>query len=251
MIHKVDPNDSPGGRVSIIRKELGLKVDDFAKGIGKSRSLFSLIESGKSELLLDTAMALQTKYGVSWQWLMAGEGSMWVPKSHVVQLGEHTEFIERPFIEGAASCGLTGNIEDPPQNAMRQVIRRQLAHEALNRSGGGRLMDLYFLRCEGDSMSPTIQDSDIALVNTAFQARTSPKNNGIYLVRKSPQNQEGRVKRVLLDKEHHRLHLASDNRAYASIVLDLDDVQLQQLVLGRVCWVERFLLGSDPPETDW
>jgi transcriptional regulator with XRE-family HTH domain len=246
-----DPNQTPRGRLSIARKFLSLSIEDFAKKIGKSRPALSQIESGKSELSMETAMALQVAWEVSWRWIMYGEGSMWVPRSLSVAIEEETEFIDRPLIAGAASYAPNGEIEDSAPTSTRYVLRRSFAENVLKRSGGGKLRELYFLRCEGESMSPTIRNSEIALVNTAIQTRIQPKNNAIYLVRKNTESQEGRLKRVSLDEESRRLHLGSDNPAYASLSLVLDDVSIHQLILGRVCWVGRNLLEIDPLETDW
>ena len=100
-------------------------------------------------------------------------------------------------------------------------------------------------------MRPTIQDKEIVLVNTALGIRMEPRNNGIYLVRRSPDDDEARVKRIRLDRDRRQLVLASDNRAFPQAQIDLDHVPLHQLVLGRVVWVGRYLLDTDPPAEDW
>ena len=100
-------------------------------------------------------------------------------------------------------------------------------------------------------MQPTILDKEIVLLNASMQIRMEPKNNGIYLVRRSPEDNEARVKRVRLDKTKGQLVLASDNRSYPTVMVDLDGAPIHQLILGRVVWVGRYLLDTDPPEEDW
>ena len=100
-------------------------------------------------------------------------------------------------------------------------------------------------------MVPTIQDKEIVLVNTAMGIRTEPRNNGIYLVRRAQEDSDARVKRIRLDRERRQLVLGSDNRSFQPAFIDLDGVPLHQLILGRVCWVGRYLLDTDPPAEDW
>lgn len=100
-------------------------------------------------------------------------------------------------------------------------------------------------------MRPTIQDKEIVLVNTAMEIRMKPRNNGIYLVRRSPEGDDARVKRIRLDTDRRQLVMASDNRVFPPATIDLDDIPLQQLILGRVVWVGRYLLDTDPPAEDW
>jgi phage repressor protein C with HTH and peptisase S24 domain len=152
---------------------------------------------------------------------------------------------------GTATCGPGGEIQDPGPAASRYALRRDFASRILNKCGGGTENDLFFLLCEGESMQPTILHKEIVLINTAMGGRLKPRNNAIYLVRRSPNSNDARVKRVRLDQDRHQLVLASDNRAFAPAILDLDGVPLHQVILGRVCWVGRYLLDTDPPEGDW
>lgn len=100
-------------------------------------------------------------------------------------------------------------------------------------------------------MRPTILDKEIVLINTALPIRMEPKNNGIYLVRRNPHDDEARVKRVSVDRETAEMVLSSDNRSFRQVAVSLDSVPLQQLILGRVVWVGRYLLDTDPPPEDW
>lgn len=155
------------------------------------------------------------------------------------------------MIEGASSCGSGGEIHDPGPTALRYAIRRDFAVNILGESGGGREEDLFFLRCKGDSMRPTILPDEIVLLNTAESARMNPQNHGIYLVRQDPQDPETRVKRTVLDPAKGQLLLSSDNRAYGPLGIDLEGLQLHQLILGRVCWLGRHLMNTDPLDSDW
>ena len=186
-------------------------------------------------------------------WLFHGEGPMW--SADIVReplpLSFSDTFLDRPLIVGAATCGPGGEVQDPGPAASRYALRRDFASRILNKCGGGAEKDLFFLLCEGESMQPTILHKEIVLINTAMEGRLKPRNNAIYLVRRSPNSNDARVKRVRLDPDRHQLVLSSDNRAFAPAILDLEGVPLHQVILGRVCWVGRYLLDTDPPEGDW
>jgi len=243
------PSSSPGERISIARICLNLSMEKFAKAIGKSGPTISQIEAGKTKVSQDTAMAVQLAWGASWHWILTGEEPMWVSRN--AEHPSNPEFLDRPLIVGAASCGPGGEIQDPGPGASRYALRWDFAERILKRCGGGTEHDLFFLLCRGESMRPTIQDKEIVLVNTAMQIRMQPRNNGIYLVRRSPEAEDTRVKRIRLDADRHQLVLASDNRVFPQATVDLDGIPLQQLILGRVVWVGRYLLETDPPEEDW
>lgn len=236
-------------RLRLIRQALKLQQEEFGTGLGVSKAAISRWETGSAEITRLAALAIEHVYGVNIRWLTEGEGPMWV--TEMPQSDQGGEFLDRPLIVGAASCGPGGEIRDPGPSASRYALRRDFAGRILHRCGGGTEHDLFFLLCRGESMRPTIQDKEIVLVNTAMQIRMQPRNNGIYLVRRSPEAEDTRVKRIRLDADRHQLVLASDNRVFPPATVDLDGIPLQQLILGRVVWVGRYLLETDPPAEDW
>lgn len=58
--------------------ELGLTTREVGGALGVSQSLVSEWESNKLLIRQPNAMAFELLYGVSWRWLMLGEGEMWV-----------------------------------------------------------------------------------------------------------------------------------------------------------------------------
>lgn len=54
------------------------------------------------------------------------------------------------------------------------------------------------------------------------------------------------MKRVRLDRAESRLILASDNQAYPTVTVDLCGTPLHTLILGRIAWVSRYFLATDP-----
>lgn len=70
---------NPPDRLNDAMKSLGIDGKTMARGLGVTGASVSEWRSGKSPIKQPTAMALQLLYGVSWKWLMEGEGPMWVP----------------------------------------------------------------------------------------------------------------------------------------------------------------------------
>lgn len=241
-------NPTPASRLKLARHTLNLRQEEFGAPLEVSKAAVSRWEND-TEITRLVATALEHVYGLSSAWVLEGKGSMWLPKA--APKATRGDFVDRPIISGATSCGPGGEIQDPGPHAERFALRRAFVAQVLQRSGGGIDEDLFFLRCEGESMRPTLQDGEITLLNASMAVRTEPRPNGIYLVRRQVGDSETRVKRLRLDAIKRELVLSSDNRAYAPITVDLDGTPIHQLILGRVCWVARDLLEADPPVEDW
>ncbi len=237
-------------RIKAIRKALKLTQIALAERLKVINLTVTRWESGERTPDAMALIAIASVTGASIRWLETGEGSMW-PEGAERRVAMEEMFLDRPLIVGAATCGSGGEVQDPGPEASRYALRHDFASRILQRCGGGKEEDLFFLLCRGESMQPTILDKEIVLINAATQIRMEPKNNGIYLVRRSPEDSEARVKRVRLDKTKGQLVLASDNRSYPTVMVDLDGAAIHQLILGRVVWVGRYLLDTDPPEEDW
>lgn len=237
-------------RLRAVRKARGWSQAALADRLKMTPLTATRWESGERKPDYVALVAFATVTGASINWLENEEGPMWADGMSR-QASMEELFLDRPLIVGAATCGAGGEVQDPGPDANRYALRHDFASRILQRCGGGKEQDLFFLLCRGESMRPTIQDKEIVLLNAALPIRMEPKNNGIYLVRRSPEDHEARVKRVRLDKTKGQLVLASDNRAYPTVMVDLEGAPLHQLIMGRVVWVGRYLLDTDPPEEDW
>ncbi|WP_306590273.1 LexA family transcriptional regulator [Geothrix sp. 21YS21S-4] len=260
-VHKKELTPDPpaqGARIRQARLALGLTGTEFGDRIRVKKGTISAWETGERNPDGPSILALKFVYKLNPDWINWGILPMWLePEALMGELRTAAEvpfvdtFLERPLIIGAAGCGPGGEIQDPGPAAPRYALRRDFVKRILDKCGGGEEGDLFFLLCEGESMRPTILHKEIVLINTALEGRLNPRNNAIYLVRRSAESGDDRVKRVRLDRDRHQLVLSSDNRAFAPAILDLDDIPLHRIILGRVCWVGRYLLDTDPPEGDW
>lgn len=67
----------PGDRLKKARTELKLTTRELAGALGVSQSVVSEWESNKMAMRQPNAMSIELLYGISWKWLMTGDGSMW------------------------------------------------------------------------------------------------------------------------------------------------------------------------------
>lgn len=70
-------------RVRVLRKELGLTMEEFGKRLGVGKSAISGIENGNRGLTDQMAVSICREFGISETWLKTGEGEK------RVQLSEH------------------------------------------------------------------------------------------------------------------------------------------------------------------
>jgi len=68
-------------RIRLVRKELGLRQDDFAGRIGLTQTSMSMIESGKSALTDKNIKLICATFAVDEGWLRTGKGEMFGPAS--------------------------------------------------------------------------------------------------------------------------------------------------------------------------
>ena len=77
----------PLDRIIEVRNIFKVTQKDFAKRIGCTSQLISMIETGKAGLSFSKAKLIEHEYGVSAMWLLTGEGKMMINRKE----NENTE----------------------------------------------------------------------------------------------------------------------------------------------------------------
>jgi transcriptional regulator with XRE-family HTH domain len=72
---------SPGERVKKVRESLELTQTQFGEGLGFKWDKVKNIEIGRQKLTAEIALKIQEVYSVDYNWLMTGEGDMFLPVS--------------------------------------------------------------------------------------------------------------------------------------------------------------------------
>lgn len=75
-------------RIKELRKHLGMTQETFGAQIGIKKAAVSQIESGRNSLTSQTILMICDKFGVNREWLVTGNGPMFLQRSKEDQLGD-------------------------------------------------------------------------------------------------------------------------------------------------------------------
>ncbi len=238
-------NPTAASRLKRVRKVMDLTLKEFAQKLGVTATSVQRWESSNAEISELIARAIEQAFSISHEWLLSGVGPQFIQLRDPLARTNKPAALTLPLIPGAPTCGQGGEIEDPGPDSTRVSIDVAAVKEILRDSGAGRPETLFFTHCKGESMRPTIHDGDLALVNTAEQLRLQPVRDGIYLVRQEAGSNDAMMKRVRLVEGEVAFH--SDSPGFRPISVSIDGVRVQDLILGRVCWVARNVLADEAP----
>ncbi len=203
----------------------------WAKRIGINGATFNRIWNGGGQLKSDHAALIIKKTGVSGTWLMTGEGSMYehgdAPEvkerisEHVATQGD---YVLIPVMQGKISAG--GGLV--PDNNVETSCAFQRSW--IKRIGDSRTMSM--IRIRGDSMTPTLLDGDMVLVNHEINAVSV--SGGIYAITFGDEIMIKRVEKIFPSGQ---LKIRSDNPDYESFIVD----PVQVVINGKIIWYARNL----------
>lgn len=208
-------------------------ADRLARAMGVSPSAFRKWLKGEAEPSRERLVALAHAASVGVAWLAEGEGpspSFEPPGDNWRRLtGRETptetdwrQFVLLPHRPEAAAAGSV----TPPNPSGSEWMA--LRHDWVRATCGIEPNDVLLEMATGNSMTPTIRDGNLLLVDTT--ERTF-RNFGIYVLEINGQRLVKRVQR----KHDGSLVLISDNTAYQPDSVDkmaADNV----VVVGRVVW---------------
>lgn len=228
---------TPGQRLRILREHLGKSASALAEALGRSKSVWSYYESGRSPLPRSTAMALEAAYGIRADWLLEGTGEMWctpAPTPMAVKDGQQMV----PILPGDPAFNQDGDLILPRDPSSWIGLPTALIHEAVRRCGGGMPEEACFIKARDASMAPTIHPGDLALVCFSEKARCTWVNHALYLVALT-KGAPAMIRRVARDPMSGGLVIAQDAPEHVSLKLDPMEEDLYEVIKARVCWLVR------------
>lgn len=215
-----------GGRLRYLWKRSRLTVGELSEAIDVSTSTFNAWMAGGSSPGLDNLVRIQEVTGISVQWLATGQEPMVLGAEGnrlPAVAGQVDGFVYVPRYDVRAGAG-AGQIVESENLKGFVAFREDWVRTRLRRNP----INLKVIEAFGDSMSPTISDGDIMLVDTS---EDRVRGAAIYIVLAG---NEVIVKRVEL-KIDGTLEVKSDNPAYEPITLR--GHQIAELrVIGKVVW---------------
>ncbi|MEN6441671.1 MAG: S24 family peptidase [Syntrophobacter sp.] len=226
-------------RLKKIIQDSGLPLSRFAQQTGVSKNTLINYRDGATSPSAEFLESVCREFTVSPGWLLMGERpetAADVACSGQDRYAQKEDYSLIPLLESRVTGGPDGEIlyeEIADYYPFKQWWVEKLVGKSPDRFKG-----LILMRVRGDSMSPTINQGEIALVDTFEGERLHVLTGRIYLVILP----DGTValKRLVLSGDAGGLKLAclSDNTAvYRPFEFSLDpEKQLKTYILGRVRW---------------
>jgi phage repressor protein C with HTH and peptisase S24 domain len=194
-------------------------VADLARAVGVSDNAIYKWVSGRGQPSMMSLVNLSKAAGVSVEWLATGRGAPTKAKADT-HLSDSADAAAPPRTPMRAVNGRA-----PLQN---QQIVDYLSFQAewLQRALNLDQRNLMLVEVIGDSMSPTIDEDDLVVVDLR---ETRFRHDGIYVIRTGTDLAVKRLQR----QPDGTLLIRSDNPAYEAAAVKPDEVAL----LGRVVWI--------------
>jgi len=206
-------------RLHLIMQQFG-SVADLARAVGVSDNAIYKWVSGRGQPSMISLVNLAKAAGVSVEWLATGRGVPAKSTADAYTEVEPSEFVSMPRHVVRSITG-RAMIQSPQiidyLNFRADWLQRTLAADPRH---------LALVEAIGDSMSPTVEEGDLALVDLR-EARF--KYDGLYIIRTGSDLSIKRIQR----RTGGSLLIRSDNPAYESQVVSPDQIVL----FGRVMWV--------------
>jgi len=210
-------------------------VFEFAQKHDINPSLLKSYLSGTKLPKLDMLIKLAEATGSDLGWLAVGKkseykkgsiGELLDRRPYYISTNVHRlgEYVQIDMVQGRVGDG--GYLESDDEITMAVAFHK----DWIERKGGPHNMSV--MRIEGDSMYPTLQPGDIALINHGVTSVSS--TGGIYAI---AINNEIVLRRIAVSIPHGNLRMISDNKAYPDFVAQANQVSIN----GKVIWYARDL----------
>lgn len=181
---------------------LNISKKQFADSLGISPGNISnwINKSIKSKPTADALVQIFEKFSVNLNWLLTGEGEMFV--SEPVYSGPMN--CSRLEVSAEISAGLPAQTYNEPLDII--YIRNNIISNINN--------NYYIFKVNGQSMEPEVLDGDIILVERSLcWNKTDNRTCAVQI------NGENTLKKVLHTKDNHIILLAN-NRKFKPLVVD-------------------------------
>jgi phage repressor protein C with HTH and peptisase S24 domain len=206
-------------RLRLIMQQFG-SVADLAKAVGVSDNAIYKWVSGRGQPSMASLVSLAQAAGVSVEWLATGQGSSTMIKNdnELIKMPKH--FITTPS-EIVSESALRA-----PLRSSQIVDYVRFDPDWLQRHLGVGQTQIATIEAKGDSMSPTLDDGDLCLIDLRGER---VKHDGLYALYDGADLSIKRLQR----EPDGAIMIRSDNPAYDALRVAAEAVALA----GRVIWI--------------
>ena len=224
-----------GARLRAVRTELGLNQTELARSIGVTQSSIAAYETDRRQPPVPVALALEHRFRVSHEWLLAGTGPRFAgalpPRPAILASEEDRRRLER--LEGTDQYYVVPYLRDPAAAGSGLVMEEQIeGYCVIHRRVAPHPETIRCVRISGDSMAPTLTDGSIVAVDTTPIPMRALQGKVVC-----SRTAEGEVVIKRLRARGHYAMLFSDNEdqvRYPPVVVDLREVP--EPIIGQVVW---------------
>ena len=207
-------------------RQLGMSVADVARESDVNRSFVYDVLRGKSlvpnlEKLTRVAAILKVELG----WLLTGKGT--VHGNDPITDDYHNEFVAIQYVAVRPSMGGGTMIEAEDNSGRDFHFRRAWIRDRLKAAPSM----LRVMAVQGDSMLPTLNDSDTILVD---MNQRNPSPPGVFVLHDGMGLVAKRLEHVPMS-DPPRVRIISDNQRYTPYECTADEIN----IIGRVRWYGR------------
>lgn len=189
-----------GNRLKGIRTALNLTLTVFAKSLNIGKSSLSKIENELTVPSAQTFISLMKRYNINTNWLLTGEGEMFITEYPIAENGG-CQLIR---IEAEISAGLPVEVTGEPVDYL--YIDKNIINNINN---------YYIFKVNGQSMEPGIMHQDTVIIR-----KCNNWNENRHLICAVRVDGEITLKRIIHADKQKLLVLISDNSDYEPIVVD-------------------------------
>ena len=207
-------------------RQLGMSVADVARASGVNRSFVYDILRGRSQVPnLEKLTRIAQVVKVDLEWLLSGKGR--VEGDDPITEDYHNDFVAIQYASARPSMGGGAIVEDEHRVGRDFHFRRSWIRDRLKAAPSM----MRVMGVEGDSMTPTLQDGDVVLVD---MNQRSPVPPGIFVLHDGMGLVAKRLEYIPMS-DPPRLRIISDNQQYSPYECTAEEVN----IIGRVRWYGR------------
>lgn len=202
-------------RLRLIMQQFG-SVADLARAVGVSDNAIYKWVSGRGQPSMTSLVSLARAARVSVEWLATGQEAAKAEEGGA----DADEYVYLP--RSSVPIPSERSTLQSPQIVNYIALRSEWLRRRLNTEA----KSLMLIEAVGDSMSPTIDEGDLVLVDLRDSRF---RLDGVYALRSAGEIAIKRVQR----RPDGKLAIRSDNPAYEPAVVASDSIA----IVGRVIWV--------------
>ena len=207
-------------------RQLGMNVAEVAREAGVNRSFVYDILRGRSQVPnLDKLTRIAQVVKVELEWLLSGKGR--VEGDDPITEDYHNDFVAIQYAAARPSMGGGAIVVDEERTGRDFHFRRAWIRDRLKAAPSM----MRVMGVQGDSMTPTLKDGDVVLVD---MNQRSPVPPGVFVLHDGMGLVAKRLEYVPMS-EPPRVRIISDNQQYSPYECTAEEVN----IVGRVRWYGR------------